>query len=257
MELHFRRAPLILIGIVFLAFGVFCGFLVFIYVAANHGLVPSDFTRRVFVRKVGGCGLGLLVGGVSVALGLQPFRFHIGAQGLTLRLPLAGINGLVPWAAIDAIVIEQRRSSRKQAPRLLVVPAEGVDLGVPAPHRSPVDKRACLELLTFNDVKESPEQVGQALAQYGGSRFADARPRSGQDGGSGFTLALRGYDTARVDELVRRGQAALHSASATERLTVRGEIDSVSLPIATRGYDRTQVDAFLTALSTELASPRT
>jgi hypothetical protein len=99
--------------------------------------------------------------------------------------------------------------------------------------------------------------VVQALAQYGGSRFADAQPRRGQRSGSRFTLALRGYDTARVDELVRRGQAALHSASATERPAVRDEIDSASLPIVTRGYDRTQVDAFLTALSTELASPRT
>jgi len=244
LELRPRRVPLILIGIVLLAFGVF------MYV----GFAPFPGS----IRRVLGCGLSLLLGGGLVAIGLRPFRFHIGVQGLTLRL--AGINRLVTWAAIDAIVIEQPepgRSSRNPAPRLLLVPAEGVDLGVPAPHRSPVDERACLELLTFNDVKESPEQVGQALAQYGGSRFADARPRRGQRSGSRFTLALRGYDTARVEELVRRGQAALRSASAAERAAVRGEIDSRSIPIVTRGYDRTEVDAFLTALSSELASPRT
>jgi len=183
LELHPRRVPLILIGIVFLAFGVF------MYV----GFAPFPGSiRRVLV-----CGLSLLLGGGLVAIGLRPFRFHIGVQGLTLRL--AGINGLVSWAAIDAIVIEQPdpgRSSRNPAPWLLLVPAEGVDLDVPAPHRSPVDERACVELLTFNDVKESPEQVGQALALYGGSCFADARPRRGQRGGSRFTLALRGYDTA-------------------------------------------------------------
>ena len=82
------------------------------------------------IRRVLGCGLSLLLGGGLVAIGLRPFRFHIGVQGLTLRL--AGINRLVPWAAIDAIVIEQPepgRSSRNPAPRLLLVPAEGVDLG--------------------------------------------------------------------------------------------------------------------------------
>ena len=203
-------------------------------------------------------GISLLAGGALVVNALKPFRFHIGAEGLTLRLPR--INRLVRWDEIGAIILDQpgprSRGSGTQAPQLLLVPADGSDLSIPSTHRSPLDDRACLVLLQLNHVKESPEQVAETLARFGGSRSTDVRQlRRARISSPDFTVALRGYDRSRVDELVRRGQDALISDRALQR-EVKAEIENArgTLPIALRGYDREQVDSFLSALSAELAS---
>jgi hypothetical protein len=210
--------------------------------------------------------LKLLVGGSMVVTGgafvvseLKPFRFHIGTDGLTLRLN--GINRLVRWDEIDAVILDLTKPSlvgdnKHPYHHVLLVPADGVDLGIPLTHRSPVDDRPCLVLLDLRDVRDSPEQVAQALAQFGGGRFTDARRRRADRFGSpDFTVVLRGYDPARVDELIRRGRDALTSSSTLERHGVKAEIEGArgKLPIVARGYDRDQVDSFLSALSTELA----
>jgi hypothetical protein len=218
--------------------------------------------------------LGLLA--VAAVLPRLLSRLDIGPEGLTLRfarLFRRRVKGLVPWPAIDTIILDQprlggrgrSRGHQQPPPRLLVVPADGVDLGIPVTHLSPLDGRACILLLSFNQIRDSPDEVAQALAQYGGSRFVDARPPRHQHdapkagmpkaGVPRFDLGLRGYDRARVDELIEQAHAALRSANAAERLAARSALDAVSLPRAARGYDCSQVDAYLTALSVELASP--
>jgi hypothetical protein len=218
--------------------------------------------------------LGLLV--VAGVLPRLLSRIDIGPEGLTVRLVRLfepRVKVVAPWGAIDTVILDQPRHGRRsqsrghppQPARLLVVPAAGVDLGLPATHRSPLDGRACILLLSFNQVRDSPDEVAQALAQYGGSRFVDARPQRHQHdapkagmpkaGVPRFDLGLRGYDRARVDELIEQAHAALRSANAAERLAARSALDAVSLPRAARGYDCSQVDAYLTALSVELASP--
>ena len=198
----------------------------------------------------------VVMGGALVVHALKPFRFHIGTDGLTLRVK--GINRLVRWDEIDAVILVETSLGRSRTSyhEVLLVPADGVDLGIPLTHRSPVDDRPCLVLLDLRDVKDSPEQVAQALARFGGDRFTDARrQRADRFGSPEFTVVLRGYDPARVDELIRRGRDALISSSTLERLGAKAEIEGArgKLPIVARGYDRAQVDSFLRALSAELA----
>jgi hypothetical protein len=213
-------------------------------------------------------------------------RVHIGPEGLRVRLVRIGrtrVERLVPWAAIEMVILDQprhgpRSRARGHPPspaRLLLVPAAGADLGVPAAHHSPLDGRACVLLFSFNQVRDSPDEVARALARYGASRFVDTRPprhqrdapRAGaptagvptagvpRAGVPRFDHALRGYDCARVDELVQQGHAALRSGDAAERRAARSALEAASLPRATRGYDCSQVDAYLTAISVQLASP--
>lgn len=203
-------------------------------------------------------GVMVVTGGAFVVDALKPFRFHIGTDGLTLRLK--GINRLVRWDEIDAVILDLTKPSlvgdnKHPYHHLLLVPADGVDLGIPLTHTSPVDDRPCLVLLDLRDVTDSPEQVAQALARFGGGRFTDARrQRADRFGSPEFSVVLRGYDPARVDELIRRGRDALTSSSRLERLGAKAEIEGArgKLPIVVRGYDREQVDSFLSALSAEL-----
>lgn len=239
MELH-RRRGVPVVGVVFLVLGLY--------------LLSAGAANSSIVRLIAGA-LFLLASGLHLFDRLKPFRFHIGADGLRLRS--AGINGLVPWKAIDAVVLEQPAPSsakRNPHPRLLLVPTEGADLGVPLQHRSPVDGRACAASLSFDEVKESPEQVAQALAQHGGGRYTDTRASQRFDGPPEFDVVLRGYDQTQVDDLLRRGLEALDSADDQQRSALREEIETRSLPTAMRGYDRYQVDSFLRMLSAQLGN---
>ncbi|MGC4761401.1 hypothetical protein ACLQ20_00895 [Micromonospora sp. DT46] len=204
-------------------------------------------------------GLAALLGGVFVVSELKPFRFLIGAEGLTLRV--AGLNRLVPWAEIDAIILDEPGpslgGSKPTSPSLLLVPAAGSTIDRPLMGRSPIDDRVGLALLDLGDVRQSADEVAAALARFGGDRFTDVRRlRRERFDSPDFTIGLRGYDPARVDELIRRGQDALISGRTLQRYQVKAELDEAraALPRATRGYDSTQVDALLEELSAALAT---
>jgi DivIVA domain-containing protein len=242
-----RRSRRVLVGgAIFLASGVF----VLLCVSAG-GSSPS-IGARIFG------GLVVLMGGALVLHELRPFRFHIGVEGLTLRV--AGINRLVPWAEIDVIILDQPPpkigGNRSKSPSLLLVPA-GSTIDRPLTGRSPVDGRPALALLDLDDVLQSPAEVAAALARFGGSRFTDMRERRRQRFDSpGFTVMLRGYDQARVDDLIRQGQEALISDRSVQRHKAKAELEAArtALPVGMRGYDCQQVDAFLEELSASLAS---
>ncbi|MFU8851499.1 DivIVA domain-containing protein [Micromonospora sp. SL1-18] len=244
MELRRSRSPLIG-GTAFLAFGV-------VMLLCSR---TDSALRAVFF---GFGAFGLLRGGVLAFNGVRPFRFHIGAEGLTVRQP--GLNRLVPWAEIDALILDQPLPSpagnKVPSAVLLLVPASGSTLDRPLTQRSPVDDRPCFVLLGLNDVGESPNEVAAALARYGDSRFTDFRELTRQRFDSpDFTIGLRGYDPARVDRLIRQGQEALASDVKEKRLGAKAEIEQArkSLPAAMRGYNTAQVDAFLDDLSAALA----
>ncbi|MEV6810581.1 DivIVA domain-containing protein [Micromonospora sp. NPDC051296] len=202
-------------------------------------------------------GIVLLTLGVLVADRLRPFRFHIGADGLDLRV--AGLNRLVPWAEIDAVILDQPAAggSGSRSPSLLMVPATGSAIDPPLTGRSPVDNRPALTLLDLDRIQQPADEVAAALARFGGSRFADVR----QPGRAGFDeplfeVALRGYNTNQVDELVQRCEDALASGRASQRHEVKAELDRArgDLLLGLRGYDRRQVDRYLERVSVELAS---
>ncbi|WP_326552132.1 DivIVA domain-containing protein [Micromonospora sp. NBC_01813] len=102
-----------------------------------------------------------------------------------------------------------------------------------------------LGVLIVRTVRPS-EAAGRLAPQVGVDNVADPD----------FTVVLRGYDPAAVDELVRVSRDALSlSPGDQRRVTTAGRIQDTRFPIALRGYDRWQVDAFLDGLAAELAAP--
>jgi DivIVA domain-containing protein len=71
-----------------------------------------------------------------------------------------------------------------------------------------------------------------------------------------FTIVLRGYDTAQVDELIRRANRALASTNPADRAAVERDLRQPDLRTRLRGYDRVHVDAHLAALADHLAAAR-
>jgi hypothetical protein len=204
-------------------------------------------------------GVAVLIGVALVGNAVRPFRFHIGAGGLSIRHN--GLDRAMPWAEIEAVVLDQPPPSSRgglgdQAAYLLLVPAAPVDLGVPLDRRSPLTDRPARQILEFAEVRESAGEVADALTRFGGERFTDLRAlRAGPFGAPDFVVALRGYDIEPVDRLIRRAQEALLEGSAARRREARREIDEArgNLAINLRGYDRAAVDAYLADLSAGLA----
>ncbi|MFF4876082.1 hypothetical protein [Micromonospora sp. NPDC000668] len=199
----------------------------------------------------------VVLGVVALGSALRPFRFGIGADGLTIRRP--GLRRTIRWAEVDALVLDEppRRDGRPEPPRLLLVPAPGVTLGPQVTARHPLDGRPAVELLVLDQVREQPEQVSAALSQYAGDRFVDLPAlRCAAFADPDLTASLRGYRMDQVDQLIRRGQNALVSGDVPTRQEARAEIErdtAAGLPVAQRGYARPQVDAALDALVAALA----
>lgn len=61
----------------------------------------------------------------------------------------------------------------------------------------------------------------------------------------GFTVVLRGYDTAEVDAMLERIRRARLSPDGAVRSALRHELTSCAFPVRLRGYDRAQVDEYL------------
>lgn len=245
MDLHRSRAGLV-IGFVLLPFG-FCMVLV--------GLAGST------LRLIGGLifgGLVMLAGVAGIVQAVRPFRFHISFEGLTVRT--AELNRLLPWAEIEHLVLYQPppvlSEKKMPSPLLLLVPAATSTLDRPLTHHSPLDDRPCLVLLEVHDVREKTDQVADALARYGGSRFTDHRRLVRQRFGSAtFPIEARGYDPAAVDALVQKGREALRSEDFLLRVATKAQVEQalVELPLVAHGYDRARADAFLRGLSAALA----
>ncbi|MFI5484820.1 MULTISPECIES: hypothetical protein [Micromonospora] len=229
------------------------GALVLPLVCVLGGAALLLFARdgAVLHRIVGGG--GVLLGGVVLAGLLRPFRFAIGTDGLTVRLPK--LRRLIRWHEIDALALDQppAEQGRPASPRLLLVPAPGADLGLPTTGHHPRDGRAAVELLDLDRVREKPAEIAAALARHGGDRFVDVLGlRQAAFDTSDFTVGLRGYQPDRVDALIRRGQDALVWGGTLERQAARSEIERAraeGLPVAGRGYNTTQVDTALARLS--------
>ncbi len=212
-----------------------------------RSLVPSPTLTWIL------SGVVLVTVGVVVVDRLKPFRFHIGADGLDLRV--AGLNRLVPWAEIDAIVLDQPApTAGGNSPSLLLVPATTSTIDRPLSDRSPVDGRAGLVLIDLDRVQQPADEVAAALARFGGSRFVDLRQHRHDE--PSFEVALRGYDKRQVDDLVQRCEDALASGRASQRHEVKAELDRArgTIEVALRGYNCAQVDRYLDRMSAALAS---
>lgn len=232
------------------------GALVLALVCVLGGVVllalPRDGALLRMVIAVGAVALGV----VALVSALRPFRFGIGAEGLTIRRP--GLRRVIRWAEVDALILDEppRRDGRPEPPRLLLVPVPGVTVE-PVTARHPIDGRPAIELLVLDQVRERPEQVSAALTRYAGDRFVDLPTlRGAAFADPDLPASLRGYQMNRVDQLIRRGQDALVSGDAPTRQAARGEIEracAAGLPVAQRGYGGLQTDMALGALVVALA----
>lgn len=199
--------------------------------------------------------VAILLAAGALAIWRRPLTLRrIDDQGLHVHL--GGKPRIIPWHEIHAVIADQptpqlpRRSSNR--PELLLVPVQAA-FGVALDRRSPVDDRPCLRLLDLGHVRNTPEQVGEALRTYGDDRFIDRRSQVAEEFNVEFGVVLRGYDTAAVDALIRDGQTALATGSEIERLGMRAKLERAQIPVAMRGYDRVQVDATLARLAAGLA----
>src|SRR6185503_718724 len=104
----------------------------------------ATFTR--IVAGLVGLAAGWL-GGWMAWESLRPFRFHIGPDGLDIRH--RGVRRRLRWPELDAVVMDDGRR-KTPAPRLLLVPAAGVDLGRRLDDA--VDGRPALVTLSLGDV---------------------------------------------------------------------------------------------------------
>jgi hypothetical protein len=164
MELHRRRPNLFWIAF-FLVGG-----LVTIWASQN------GWQLRILVVPLGSG--ALLVVGLIMVLGalaglartFRPAPITLDESGLRLRV--AGIDRSVPWASIDALILEPYQGTLESgAPRLLLVPTADADLGTAAEYQNKVDGRPSIILLPLDSLRASQDQVIQALTTYAGQRF--------------------------------------------------------------------------------------
>lgn len=202
-------------------------------------------------------GSGVVVmGGIFLWLTVRPFRFFIGPDGLDIRS--GRLKTLIPWTSIETVCLVQplpTASNEHPTATLQLVPVAGADLGLELSSSTP-DGRASAQILSFNDVRDKPDRVAGALAQFGGSRFTDARiARTAKPAVPEFTIVLRGYDMDVVSDLITQAQQHLHSDRTADRAAFAVQLDSRDIPVQFRGYDRGQVDAYLDGVATALTSP--
>ncbi|GAA2616365.1 hypothetical protein GCM10010399_54100 [Dactylosporangium fulvum] len=218
LELHRNRRSLALGVLVALAglVGLFCA-----WNAANT-------LSTVFYAIFGG--LAVLLGAGLVREEFRPFRFGVGAEGLTLT------GGTVPWPEVVSVALDEPVSG-PGGPYVRLVTTDG-------------DERVVLKL---DDVRESRAEVAEVLERHGGARFTDApRERRTRLALPDFRIVLRGYERGHVDALLRRAGDALLPGGEHDRPAVRASIDEARLPVAGRGYDREQVDRALRAITVKL-----
>ncbi|MET7961709.1 hypothetical protein [Micromonospora zamorensis] len=117
--------------------------------------------------------LGLAIGGSLVWHAVVPFRVDVDAIGWSVRTPK--LNRYVRWDEVAAVVLADAPATARRgitaAPRLLLVPAAGVSLGVPLSEESGLGGQAAVELFQLSEVDHGEELLLRDLAALAGDRF--------------------------------------------------------------------------------------
>ncbi|MGC1211064.1 MAG: hypothetical protein WA890_07350 [Micromonospora sp.] len=155
---------------------------------------------------------GLVIGGSLVRHAVLPFRVDVDSQGWSVRTPK--LNHNLRWDEIAAVVLAEAPASARRrtaaAPRLLLVPAAGVSVGVPLTEESPVDGQAAVELFRLNEVDYGEGRLVRDLGMMAGERFHNLCRQLTRPAGA---IALRrfpdGQDHVRLTRWLDRRKALL------------------------------------------------
>ncbi|WP_030488818.1 hypothetical protein [Micromonospora chokoriensis] len=197
---YFDRLVVLLFGMLML-FGA---------VSIVYTAVTTDIGWVGLLLFAGAMAFGLALGGQLVRHAVLPFRVDVDSHGWSLRTPK--LNHHLRWDEVDAVVLADAPANAGQripaGPRLLLVPAVGVGLGVPLPEE--VDGQAAIELFQLDEVACTEDQLVRDVTVLAGDRFHDLRrrPIPPADG-----IPLRRFpdepDSARLTRWLDRRQALL------------------------------------------------
>ncbi|MCP2322140.1 hypothetical protein HDA40_000647 [Hamadaea flava] len=113
-----------------------------------------------------------VAGGLAVVVwGFRPAPVVLSDAGLGLRT--AGVKTTLPWPQVDALILEPPGGSGGEAHRLVLVPATGVDLGVPIEYPNKADRRKSLILVKLDGLQPTVDEVKKAARRYAGAKFVD------------------------------------------------------------------------------------
>ncbi|MGC4814713.1 hypothetical protein ACLQ29_29640 [Micromonospora sp. DT228] len=116
---------------------------------------------------------GLAIGGPLVRHAVLPFRVDVDASGWSVRTPK--VNRYLRWDEVAAVVLADAPATARRgitaAPRLLLVPAVGVSVGVPPTEESGLGGQAAVELCQLSEVDYGQDLLLRDLAALAGDRF--------------------------------------------------------------------------------------
>src|SRR5262245_46420530 len=113
-----------------------------------------------------------------------------------------------------------------------------------------------LKLVDLAIVRETPDEVAEALASAAGGRFVDLRGRPTPNAvaaGSAFTVVLRGFEVEQIDWLVFQCESAMAEQDPDRARLVVQRYRTSPPEVALRGYDRMQVDMYIARVEGRLA----
>ncbi|MFI5925076.1 hypothetical protein ACIA3K_03745 [Micromonospora sp. NPDC051543] len=116
---------------------------------------------------------GLAIAGPMLRHAVMPFRVDVDARGWSVRTPK--LNRDLRWDEIAAVVLADAPATARRritaAPRLLLVPAAGVNLGVPLTEETRLGGQAAVELFQLDEVDYGDDLLLRDLAALAGDRF--------------------------------------------------------------------------------------
>ncbi|WP_422736211.1 hypothetical protein ACN263_21810 [Micromonospora sp. WMMD729] len=116
---------------------------------------------------------GLAIAGAVLRHAVLPFRVDVDARGLSVRTPKFKRD--LRWDEVTAVVLADApataRPGSAAAPRLLLVPAAGVSLGVPLTEETGLGGQAAVELFQLSEVDYEDDLLLRDVAALAGDRF--------------------------------------------------------------------------------------
>lgn len=181
-------------------------------------------------------GVLFVVGGLlQLYRGLRPFRFVIGPDGLVVRTRYAARE--LSWSEI----------------RKLTLGPDGI---LSATVVAPGAADQAVKLLDLSELRESQEQAVAALTADGRDGLLELQVAARTSPGQGFPVVLRGFEAEPVDALVKECESAIAAGDREGAGRAVAAFRATPPVVALRGYDRTQVEDYVSYVEGWVAAAR-